>query len=95
MKKHDHGKDDTAPPAPQPGVVNLLESAAEAPSGDETGLFCRRVSDTIYQCLTESGCRYKFTYETIHLCSWPCTGNPDRTHDNLPCHCNKEAPPAK
>jgi hypothetical protein len=92
LKKHDHGKDGMPS---LPGIVTLLESTTDQPQLDGETETCRKVSDTIYQCLAPSGCRYKFTYETIHLCSWPSTGSAERTPGNIPCRPDPKDHPHK
>ncbi|GEM_PF-3003896 len=86
MKKRHHDKDvQPTEPASLPGIVNLLENAPEhlLPEGSEEP--CRKVSEHIYQCLSDSTCRHKFPYESIRLCSWPKADTPERTLQNLPC----------
>ncbi|HZV81510.1 MAG TPA: hypothetical protein VFF53_05000 [Geobacteraceae bacterium] len=86
MKKHHHGKSDTTTvPGSLPGIVSLLENHGEHVLPDGTEEPCRKVSENIYQCLTDISCRYKFPYESVRLCSWPKADTPERTHQNLPC----------
>ena len=86
MKKHhrdNSGK--TSAEGSLTGIVQLLESGDEHLLPDGTEDPCRKVSDNIYQCLTDITCRYKFPYESVRLCSWPKPDNPERTPQNLPC----------
>lgn len=86
MKKHHHGaKAKTQATTALPGVVDLLVTGGEHPLPDEIGTPCRKISESIYQCLADSCCRYRFPYESIRLCSWPNASTPERTPHNLPC----------
>lgn len=88
MKKYHTGRSDqTTDSNSLTGIVNLLENDPEhqLPEGSEGP--CRKVSEHIYQCLSDSHCRHKFPYESIRLCSWPKADTPERTLQNLPCSC--------
>lgn len=91
MNKHDQhkGKEKQATELLS-GIVGLLEHADGQLRVNADGAPCRKVSETIYQCLTNNSCRYKFPYETVRLCSWPNAGNPERTPENLPCNTDEK-----